>query len=208
MREIANYGIRADYVSRTDNEYDVWEMGYGMEFQWDIYLRAYWLAQQHKLQSVIDYGTGNGRKLMHFFGDKATIGIDVPHTVDAFLTKAFPNYAWSSEIKSAPGFDLLICADVIEHLPDPDEFLAFVERSAPRFAVLSTPAREYLHAENLLGPPRNPCHVREWTFAEFAYYLEHRLPTYKVLEHYMVKPGDCTQAVLLERILTPEPEQA
>ena len=37
--------------------------------------------------------------------------------------------------------------------------------------VISTPKREFTNRD---GPPKNPHHVREWTFHEFQLYLESR----------------------------------
>lgn len=197
MKAVKNYGIRLDYSSRLENDYDVWEIGFGNEHQWDVYLRASWLAQIHDLKSVIDLGTGNGGKLLHFFRKLDTVGIDVQYTVEMFLEKAYPDRDWTWSSKEIPNKDLLICADVIEHIPYPDVILSFIEKSAPKFVVLSTPDRDQLPAEYHVGPPRNKCHCREWSFAEFRYWIEMLLPGYEILEHIRVKPSDVTQMMVL-----------
>ena len=81
---------------------------------------------------------------------------------------------------SMQGYDLVICADVIEHLVDPDELLGFIERCQPKVIVLSTPDRNKMRPDTRGGPPSNFCHVREWAWDEFFYYIGDH---FKILEH-------------------------
>lgn len=71
---------------------------------------------------------------------------------------------------------LIVCADVIEHLVDPEPLLESVremlERGYAKRAIFSTPCRACASLEEK-GPPRNPCHVREWRHQEFFWLLEH-----------------------------------
>src|SRR5262249_49654669 len=70
--------------------------------------------------------------------------------------------------------DVVVCADVIEHVDDP---VLFLERlrwllRADTLLVLSTPDRERLEDQPTLGPPRNPHHIREWAEPELRRLVE------------------------------------
>ena len=83
--------------------------------------------------------------------------------------------------------DLVICADVIEHLDDPTILLELLRAAAkPNSPILiSTPCRD-----RLLGPealrPSNPEHVREWTDEELSVWL--RSEGFEILDHQIVVP--------------------
>lgn len=70
---------------------------------------------------------------------------------------------------------MIICADVIEHLLDPDELLRWLSSIPFKKIVFSTPDRSFLVNELRssceMGPPHNPHHVREWNFQEFERYI-------------------------------------
>lgn len=68
----------------------------------------------------------------------------------------------------------LICSDVIEHVEDPDQILAYLEAIRPEQIVISTPDRDEIKLDTQDGPPRNIHHVREWTHDEFVAYLSSR----------------------------------
>jgi len=71
-------------------------------------------------------------------------------------------------------FQCVICADVIEHLLNPDSLLAFLKKLlAPEgHLFLSTPDRDIERGPNCLSSPK-PEHVREWNRSEFKKYLQH-----------------------------------
>jgi Methyltransferase domain len=161
------------------------------EWQKEVYLKAREIADQNALRSVLDVGTGSAFKLLQYFGHLETLGMDLPRTV-AWLRKKYPHRNWTDRFEPRTGFDLLICADVIEHIPDPDQVLNLIEQCRPRFAVISTPDRTLL-TRGLNGPPGNKAHVREWAFTEFAQYIGRR---FVVLEHFISNPVQSTQVVV------------
>ena len=70
--------------------------------------------------------------------------------------------------------DMVICADVIEHVDDPDELIEFIKKMNFKHLIISTPDRNLLHSKlgrSITGPPVNKHHIREWTFDEFAEYI-------------------------------------
>ena len=82
---------------------------------------------------------------------------------------------------------MVISADVIEHIPNPDDYMRTLRRFCAQYYVISTPDRAAYHGgggafmdeplPNAFtlhltagGPPFNAVHVREWTHNELAAY--------------------------------------
>ena len=63
-------------------------------------------------------------------------------------------------------FDVLTCVDVIEHVEDYDRLIREMLRVSRKGVFISTPNRrpEYTKPD---GTPKNPWHLREWSFEEF-----------------------------------------
>ena len=155
--------------------------------------REYWDA--YSLHSVCDVGCGSGFKLQKYFGSEhrtSVIGIDLPDTV-AKLQKIYPDRLWSTpdRLPSYYGVDLVICADVIEHVDDPDALLAKLKSMRPRWLVISTPDRDLLKTP--MGPPSNPQHVREWGFQEFENYMR---PHCWSMRHFHSNKAQATQCIV------------
>jgi SAM-dependent methyltransferase len=79
----------------------------------------------------------------------------------------------------------VLCADVIEHLLDPDPCLDFMRRHlAPGgLLLISTPERIALRGKDCMDCP-HPMHVREWSFAEFGRFLASR--RFEVADHLLL----------------------
>jgi 2-polyprenyl-3-methyl-5-hydroxy-6-metoxy-1,4-benzoquinol methylase len=194
---VSKYDIAAGYVARARIvHYD--DTSNTDEWQREVYEYAAALARCYHLSSVYDVGCGSGYKLLKFFSGYNTVGLDVDATV-AQLRKRYPERKWLSiafSDRSLPPADLVICADVIEHVSNPDELLAFLVHLSGKYIVLSTPDRELVsgkRSRHLFGPPRNIYHVREWTFAEFVAYVS---KTLNVVEHRVTNRAQGTQMVV------------
>ena len=191
-----NYFIQDGYQHRSQPEYfddtenaDAW--------QDDVYRFGKEIADRNGLRSVIDIGCGSGHKLLKYFRDRMTLGLDVEETC-AILRRRHPGREWRvSDFRAlhVPQPDLVIASDVIEHLGNPDEMLAFIQRINPKYVIISTPDRNLLRYGTHQGPPFNPSHLREWTMAELHLYLSEYLD---VLEHFISCPSQCTQCVLAQ----------
>lgn len=191
-----NYFIHSGYQCRAEEAYWDDTSWRDREFsQIKIYEHAKNICDREKLASVVDLGCGSGCKLMRFFGHLATVGVDVPKTSE-WLRKKYPGRVWrdvDSDLGCGP-VDLVISADVIEHVLNPDELLEKIKKLQPRFVVLSTPDRDHLetelawqgHSHN--GPPINVHHIREWGFAEFGNYIGSH---FEILEHLSLSPAQC-----------------
>jgi SAM-dependent methyltransferase len=189
-----NYFIHDGYEHRKEYAYyddrsnsDGW--------QDEVYRYAKEIAEAHNLQTVVDIGCGSGYKLLKYFRDQKTLGLDVAETYET-LRRRYPQRQWGvgDFAGSAPAdVDLVISADVIEHLLDPDQLLEFILRINPRYVVISTPDRNLMRRGVHHGPPANPKHIREWSMAELHAYLSVR---FEILEHFHSNQAQSTQCVL------------
>jgi 2-polyprenyl-3-methyl-5-hydroxy-6-metoxy-1,4-benzoquinol methylase len=183
-----SYRVRAEasYYDATDRSNE--------EYQREVYCFAAEIASLCSVKSVCDIGCGSGHKLLKHFCHLQTVGVDLPPTV-AWLRENHPDRTWfeCAEEGAWGQHDLIICADVVEHVVDPDRLLDVIEKSARGLIVLSTPDRTLLNDGFYMGPPLNPCHVREWTFLEFHTYIQTR---FEVLEHFIANPGQGAQCAL------------
>lgn len=161
------------------------------EWQNEVYLKARAIADDRGFRTVLDIGTGSAYKLVKYFAEFETLGMDLPRTVK-WLRRTYPTRQWTDRFEPYTGFDLVICADVIEHIPDPDQVLDLIEKCRPKVAVISTPDRSLLK-RGLSGPPGNKAHVREWDFEEFAMYIGRR---FRVVDHFISNRIQATQVIV------------
>lgn len=193
------YFIHSSYVHRTVAIHDATgaiEMGDDDYRQVEVYRFAKEIVQRHSLRVVADVGCGMGHKLVKYFPDHHTIGYDIPATV-VRLKQRYPRKQWEAADLSSPNLpptDLVIAADVIEHVPDPDMMLAFILRMKPKYVVLSTPDRNLLRYGTHNGPPKNPFHLREWNMPELHAYLSE---FFAIDAHFISCPPQATQCALL-----------
>ncbi len=190
------YGLRRGYLHRTSvmvfddrNNTD--------EFQKEVYAFARAIYEERHLQGVLDMGCGSGYKLLHYFGDLPCAGAE---TNPDFLKQRYPDRQWfdvhGEDWKDFPA-ELLIAADVIEHVPNPDAFMRHLlaQRHA-RWFIISTPDRNLDPSPWTFGPPPNECHYREWSFEEFAVFIGKYL---HVEQHFISNAEQRTQVVLGKR---------
>jgi SAM-dependent methyltransferase len=189
-----NYFIHEGYQHRPAPQYFN-DTNNSDEWQDEVYRFAREIADKYTLGSVIDIGCGSAFKLLKYFHNRKTIGIDIPETC-AFLSKQYPDRQWTnSDLSdtSPPEADLVIAADVIEHLSDPDALLQYIVRIAPLYVVISTPERNLLCVGTHNGPPANLAHLREWSMAELHAYLSEFM---EIVEHFVSYAPQATQCVL------------
>jgi SAM-dependent methyltransferase len=153
-------------------------------YQFPVYQLALRLALQRNAHSIIDIGCGLGQKLRYIHDrapDIMIVGLDQPSAI-RYCTQEYDFGTWhavdldaaNDDAPSVEG-DVVICADVIEHVRNPDLLLDRVRRhcASGGVIILSTPARERLRGGDCLCSP-NPQHVREWSSAELRRYVEDR----------------------------------
>jgi hypothetical protein len=189
-----NYFIHDGYEHRFHPQfYDA--MANSDEWQNEVYAFAQEIANRNHLKSVADIGCGSGFKLLKYFYNSTTIGLEVPETC-ARLRKRYPHRQWVVTDFSAVEplkADLVIVSDVIEHVADPDALLSYIVRMAPLYVVISTPDRNLLRMGTHNGPPLNPTHLREWSMMELHAYASE---FFDIVEHFISYAPQGTQCLL------------
>jgi 2-polyprenyl-3-methyl-5-hydroxy-6-metoxy-1,4-benzoquinol methylase len=179
-------GYRPNFVQNTfDNEggeayWTQERIKISAKYQFDVYADA--LRQLPATGRLLDIGCGPPQKLNRMLGRDAREVwlVDQPSTV-ALAKRLLPsaNFVAANleeiDIDLGVRFDVIICADVIEHLVNPDPCLAFIRRHLDYegVAFISTPERDVLRGRNCMDSP-HPMHVREWNQTEFCALLEAR----------------------------------
>jgi hypothetical protein len=120
----------------------------------------------------LDVGCGSAYKLRKYLFDVVKAGVE-PDASN--LKQQFPGETWFEFLDSAWkqfSAQLIICADVIEHVPNPDAFIAdLLAHQHAQYFIFSTPDRNLDNSPWKYGPPNNESHYREWTFEEFEKYM-------------------------------------
>jgi len=151
-------------------------------YQTGVYRCAEAILRKGNARQVLDIGCGVPEKLMKYVlpHTREIVGLDLPDCIEAFNAH-YPFGEWlpldieqCSGITIGKRFDVLIAADVIEHLENPDTLLDFMKRHCRNHSLilLSTPERDTIPLSRKSGPPLNQYHVREWNQAEFTSYIE------------------------------------
>ncbi|MBL0136592.1 MAG: methyltransferase domain-containing protein [Chitinophagaceae bacterium] len=164
------------------------------EWQKEVYQLANELATGENYKTIIDIGCGSGYKLIHQLGNFDTTGIEVNPTFN-FLKEKYPERNWLLFDSVSPNTlkaDLLVCADVIEHLPNPDDLLEFISEIDFQELLISTPERDAVAGRKDFGPPENTAHYREWNAIEFKIYLRQ---WFDVKEQHIFEGRSVTQVV-------------
>lgn len=188
------YGITPAYEHRLNYTYlDKTEST--DEWQKEVYEYARNFMIKNGYTKVVDFGCGSGYKMIKNFEEFEAIGVEVEETYN-FLKEKYPNHQWfnagnlNTEILET---DLVVCADVIEHVLNPDEFLESLNKIKFKHLIISTPDRLTLHGNFHFGPPQNPFHIREWTCREFRKYLS---KYYKIELQQITNFNQATQMVV------------
>lgn len=177
------YNIISNYnINSNPKHYNA--IGSTDEGQNEVYMFAKKLSDEKQFNKIIDLGCGSGFKLIKYFNDKDTIGIETEPCL-SFLKTNHPNKKWLNSGESEKSFieykdfcDILICADVIEHILNPDDLIENIKQYNFKYLIISTPDRAILKTmkgygnKSWFGPPINKSHVREWAFEEFYNYLK------------------------------------
>lgn len=165
-------------------------------YQYDVYTYALRFIQSKKIQSMIDVGCGPGKKLqmIHQAVPELEIGgVDQAEAI-TYCKKTYDFGQWQVEDFEKPQTwsdnktDLVICADVIEHLVNPDLVLDNIKNklNPDGYLIISTPERDKIVGKKV-NIPSNVDHIREWNQTEFAAYLESR--GFEILEHKLQYPA-------------------
>ncbi|MBK8399869.1 MAG: class I SAM-dependent methyltransferase [Propionivibrio sp.] len=181
-------GYRSNLVQITldsDEDNNYWNaerLSLASSFQYDVYRMAVDLLRDRRRGTLLDVGSGPPLKLQELLPSTgiAVHLVDQPST-ESLAARLLPDASFtganleSIEINLGKRFDVIVCADVIEHLIDPDSCLAFIRRHIRQDGIflISTPERDLLRGPEMTYSP-HPMHVREWNAREFAAFLGSR----------------------------------
>lgn len=177
------YCIDPNYRHNLNNHYFD-DTPFKDEYQDEVYSYTKNILTGDIPLTVLDIGCGSGFKLLKYFDNEnyKIIGSDLPPTV-SWLKNNYPNHIWIEsenlinyiQENNIGKIDMVICSDVIEHIPDCTSFMNNVVAAIDfNSIVISTPNREKMYEgypEYIMGPPVNLAHVREWTGEEFKNYI-------------------------------------
>jgi SAM-dependent methyltransferase len=154
-------------------------------YQVHVYRWAAAIARERGVRRVLDAGCGVATKLCSLLDapGRELWGVDQASAVEIARSVSPAARYWTADLERPAGasgdpgglFDLVVCADVLEHLENPDPLMAMIgERLAPTgLAVLSTPERDRLRGRGCRVSLK-PDHVREWSRSEFTAYVRSR----------------------------------
>ena len=128
---IKNYFIKQNYTHRESVRYhDDTKKSYDSDkWQKEVYILAKKYAEEQKYNKILDIGTGSGFKLLKYFKDFNTTGMDLTPTVE-WLKNKYPDKSWTDSFEPIYDMDIIIASDVIEHIADVDLFISWGNSSS------------------------------------------------------------------------------
>jgi len=107
-----------------------------------------------------------------------------------------PQHTWINAedfIAAHHQVDMIICADVLEHVEDPDAFIkSVISVRGWKCILISTPERNKRRGRLHYGPPPNPAHYREWSMPELKRFIQRYSPVHTI---EMINEQQATQLV-------------
>ena len=156
-----------------------------------IYEMAKEVLEEYNFNSVLDIGCGSGFKLVKYFNNCKTLGIDVPRTVE-YLKQRYSDKFWTDVFEPVQGYDFVICSDVVEHFEDSNVLMEMLQKCNAKLLVISTPDRDSRNISEHNGPPSWEYHYREWNTQEFGQYVS---LFFDVINHVNI-PNESSQCIL------------
>jgi len=141
------------------------------------------LVRETGARYILDAGCGEGftieRLASHFF----TQGVDNDFSSLLEARERNPNSDfYLGDVRDLPlasqAFPLVLCLQVLEHLPDPHPALEELRRATSRHCLISVPHEPFFRLANLLRGKNlgnwgnDPEHIHNWTAGEFIRLLE------------------------------------
>ncbi|USF25738.1 Ubiquinone biosynthesis O-methyltransferase, mitochondrial [Firmicutes bacterium ASF500] len=142
------------------------------------------LKQGEKL-TLCDVGCGEGiidRTLLNTFPTLDITGFDLSERAIAFAKELNPEAQYYVknilDADSTDKYDVVLCTEVLEHLPDPARAINVLKQMTARVCVITVPHEPFFCLGNLLslknvtrlGNPKD--HINHWTFRSFKKEME------------------------------------
>jgi SAM-dependent methyltransferase len=138
--------------------------------------------------SLLDAGCGEGETLARLKPSlpARAAGVDVSPQAIEFTERRLPQVELScqsiGDLSFADdSFELVLCLEVLEHIPDPDRALADLARVASDYLVISVPHEPWFRVGSLLRGKyvrtlgNHPEHVNHWNRGSLRAFLEPHL---------------------------------
>lgn len=150
------------------------------------------------MQSVLDLGCGYPLKLKDFIVPltEDITGVDLPDVIERIQSFEFGIWVAADlnvGLSLGRTFDVIICADVIEHLDNPDRLLEIIRNHSHKDTriVISSPDIETTEKRADGMTPANIAHVKEWATLELQTFLNsHGLVAFDN-RSYIEQGGQC-----------------
>jgi ubiquinone/menaquinone biosynthesis C-methylase UbiE len=153
-----------------------------------FYNRLFAVIEPLKASSLLDAGCGEGETLARLDGSlpERTVAVDLSPEAVEFTAKRLPTVETACQsVEELPfeddSFDLVLCLEVLEHIPEPDAAVGELARIARRRVVISVPHEPWFKLGSLLrgkymrGLGNHPEHVNHWNPRTLRAFLEPQL---------------------------------
>ena len=149
-------------------------------------------------RSILEVGCGQGwlaREVLNSLDGIAYQGIDIREDAVSFARDLVPEAEFmTGDAERLPfgdsSFDLIVCAEVLEHLPDPNISLAEIVRVGTGWDVFSVPHEPWFWLANLARGKylatfgNHPDHVQHWSSGGLRRMLQTRYETVTVTKSF------------------------
>lgn len=206
MADPERYFIKPDYrpnlrqntLDSADGE-AYWtqeRLNIGATYQFDVYAAMLKRVEADGKSNLLDVGCGPPQKLSRLLaGNPIDVCLVDQASTATLAAHLLPNARFvganleNIDLDLGARFDAIICADVIEHLVNPDPCLTFIRRhlASDGLLFISTPERDVLRGSQCMDSPHS-MHVREWNREEFKAFLESR--GFRLEQHFLL-PQQC-----------------
>ncbi len=150
------------------------------------------LVRETGVTRILDAGCGEGFTIERLDSDFSIYGVDNDLSSLLEARERNPNSDfYLSDIRDLPlaphAFPLILCLEVLEHLPDPHPALEELRRVTSRHCLISVPYEPFFRLANLLRGKNlkawgnDPEHIHNWTAGEFIRLLEGHFEIEKVV---------------------------
>jgi hypothetical protein len=151
---------------------DSWEQVQDQISEYDIWSAIYKHASKDS-GTVLDAGSGDGKRLHAYFGNSAT-ALDInPNNIKKCQELGLNTIQADLHTPLNDRYDKIICVDVIEHVSNPAIVLKNLWNSCDKL-IISTPNRINHIVNKYYKPgeaPRNKSHKREWIITELIQFV-------------------------------------
>lgn len=195
------FSLPADYIRNEEPEYYADHPQPPVNHQPDVYPYAS-RRLVGTFGTLVDVGCGSGAKLRSIIRPgKRYFGYD--YGKNLALARGYDRHkrvTWREldfddpfrlEQAAVPEMEqacIVVCADVIEHLRNPQRFLMWLRQFRNAQFIFSTPDRALIYPLDHNGPPANRAHVQEWSEFEFSDFLVAH--SYKILASVHTRSED------------------